>query len=54
METNKDVDEIEDDLLDMVYKINTDNKYDEDILSYRIYYYSTEDGESLLSIKQNL
>lgn len=54
MEMNKDIDEIEDDLLDMVYKINTDNKYDEDILSYRIYYYSTEDGESLLSIKQSL
>lgn len=51
---NVSQEEIEDDLLDMTYNINSENRYDNDILSYRIYYYSVSDGECLISIKQKL
>jgi hypothetical protein len=51
---NKDMYEAEDDLLDMLYKINSENKSLEDILSYKIYQYIHDDGQVLLPIKQNL
>lgn len=51
---NKDMYEAEDDLLDMLYSLNTENKNTEDILSYKIYEYLADDGEILLPIKQQL
>ncbi len=54
LKKNPNIDEMEDDLLDMIYKINTRNQNVDDILSYRLYYYSIEDGEKLISIKQQL
>lgn len=50
---DKTVEEAEDDLLDMVFKLNRKSEED-DILSYRIYYYSKDDGRTLLSIKQEV
>lgn len=52
--TNKDTYEAEDDLLDMLYTMNSENKNTEDILSYRIYRYIDDDGEVLFPIKQQL
>ena len=54
LKKNPNREEVEDDLLDMIYKINIRNKNSDDILSYRLYYYSIEDGEKLISIKQQL
>jgi hypothetical protein len=54
LKKNSNREEVEDDLLDMIYKINIKNKNSDDILSYRLYYYSIEDGEKLISIKQQL
>lgn len=51
---NKDRFEVEDDLFDMIYEINSKNKNAEDILTYRMYHYSTEDGERLFCLKQIL
>ena len=50
---NRDKYEVEDDLFDMIYEMNTKNKA-EDILTYRMYHYSTEDGEILFNMKQNI
>lgn len=50
----KDSMEVEDDLLDMLYKMNSENKNTEDILSYRIYLYLHDDGHILFPIKQKL
>lgn len=43
--------EAEDDLLDMLFKMNQKNNQ-KDILSYNMYQYSVDDGEHLISIKQ--
>lgn len=51
---DKDVYEAEDDLLDVLYSFNTENKNTEDILSYKIYEYLADDGETLWPIKQRL
>ena len=51
---DKDPMEVEDDLLDMLYKMNSENKNTEDILSYRIYLYLHDDGHILFPIKQRL
>ena len=51
---DKDLMEAEDDLLDMLYKMNSENKNTEDILSYRIYLYLHDDGHILFPIKQRL
>ena len=50
----RDTYEVEDDLLDMLYTMNTENKNTEDILSYRIYRYIADDGEVLFPIKQQI
>ena len=50
---NRDKYEVEDDLFDMIYEMNTKNKA-EDILTYHMYHYSTEDGEILFNMKQNI
>ena len=48
----KDNIHVEDELLDMLYKMNDNSNSDfKDILSYRIYYFSGDDGECLFSIK---
>ena len=49
---NKDINEAEDDLLDMVFSFN-DKAPEDKILSYRIYHYFREE-QKLLSIKQQL
>jgi hypothetical protein len=51
---NKSVYEAEDDLLDMLFEMNKENKNTEDILSYKIYKYLADDGEVLFPIKQKL
>lgn len=51
---DKPMREAEDDLLDMLFKINSENKKAEDILSNKIYKYLSDDGEILLPIKQRL
>lgn len=51
---NKDAYEAEDDLLDMLFEINSKNKNVEDILSYKIYEYLPDDGCKLFAIKQNI
>lgn len=51
---DKNMFEAEDDLLDMLYEINSNNKKEEDILTYRMYYYAADDGCTLISIKQKL
>ena len=51
---NKDAYEAEDDLLDMLYELNENNKDAEDILSYKIYLYLHDDGNILFPIKQQL
>lgn len=51
---NKDLYEAEDDLLDMLFEINSSSKKEEDILTYRIYHYMADDGKIIFPIKQQL
>lgn len=46
--------EAEDDLLDMLFKVNQENRNESTILSYRIYYYDKNNSTKLRSIKQEL
>ena len=46
--------EAEDDLLDMLFEINSSTKKEEDILTYRIYHYMADDGKIIFPIKQQL
>ena len=51
---NKKLYEAEDDLLDMLFEINSSSKKEEDILTYRIYHYMADDGKVIFPIKQKL
>ena len=51
---NKSMKEAEDDMLDMLYRLNESNSRTEDILSYKIYKYIRDDGCALVPIKQSL
>lgn len=50
---SKDIYEIEDDLLDMLFELNSKNKND-DVLTYQIYEYFGSDGRSIMPIKKRL
>lgn len=43
--------EVEDDLLDMVEQLNDEKEEQENILSYRLYYYMRDDGNKIIAIK---
>lgn len=51
---DRDMYEAEDDLLDMLYNINSKNSNIENVLSYKIYEYIADDGEAIIPIKQNI
>lgn len=51
---DKELHEAEDDLLDMLFEINSSTKKAEDILTYRIYHYMADDGKVIFPIKQQL